>query len=61
MATTIIEQLASNSDFIARFKDDPKKAIKALIDTKQIAADAHMVKRKPYAECSRKITHNHSM
>jgi hypothetical protein len=44
---TIIEQLASNSDFIARFKDDSKKAIQALIDTKQIAEDAHMVKRSP--------------
>ncbi len=47
MATAIIEQLASNSEFIARFKDDPKKAIQALIDTKQIAADAHVVKSSP--------------
>jgi hypothetical protein len=44
MTTTIIDQLASNSDFITRFKDDSKKAIQALIDTKQIAADAHAVK-----------------
>ncbi len=40
---SIIDQLASNSEFIARFKDEPKKAIQALIDTKQIAADAQAV------------------
>jgi hypothetical protein len=44
---TIIEQLASNSDFIARFKDDSKTAVQALIDTEQIAEDAHMVKISP--------------
>ncbi len=43
MTTNIIDQLASNNDFITRFKDDSKKAIQALIDTKQIIADAHVV------------------
>jgi hypothetical protein len=43
MTTNIIDQLASNNDFITRFKDDSKKAIQALIDTKQITADAHVV------------------
>jgi hypothetical protein len=39
----LFEQLASNTDFLTRFKDDSKKAIQSLIDTGQIEADANLV------------------